>query len=119
LQSGHFKGVGVVGSVMGCTPSKSQSAEPTMAAKPGGLPEEGNAAACVANDPQTVIASQNWDVNKGQAKFVMGKYQMGMSKQDLMGEGASSICRKGVHIETGKDVAIKIYKAAKGGEDLS
>eukprot|EP00442_Polarella_glacialis_P042953 CAMPEP_0115071328 /NCGR_PEP_ID=MMETSP0227-20121206/13608_1 /TAXON_ID=89957 /ORGANISM="Polarella glacialis, Strain CCMP 1383" /LENGTH=50 /DNA_ID=CAMNT_0002457941 /DNA_START=92 /DNA_END=240 /DNA_ORIENTATION=+ len=50
-----------------------------MAAKPGGLPEEGNGAANgAANDPQKAIASQiNEELNNGQPKFVMGKYQMG------------------------------------------
>ncbi|CAK9067076.1 unnamed protein product [Durusdinium trenchii] len=51
----------------------------------------------------------------------MGKYKMGMTKQDLMGEGTSSICRKGVCLETNQEVAIKVYKALKDshkGEDV-
>ncbi|CAE7257301.1 PHKG2 [Symbiodinium natans] len=51
----------------------------------------------------------------------MGKYKMSMSKQDMMGEGTSSICRKGVCMETGTEVAIKVYKALKEthkGEDV-
>lgn len=53
--------------------------------------------------------------------IVMGKYKMSTSKQDLMGEGTSSICRKGVCVETGQEVAIKVYKAPKDpnkGEDV-
>eukprot|EP00435_Cladocopium_sp_Y103_P060696 s396_g22.t1 len=53
--------------------------------------------------------------------IVMGKYKMSTSKQDLMGEGTSSICRKGVCLETGQEVAIKVYKAPKDpnkGEDV-
>ncbi|CAJ1409838.1 unnamed protein product [Effrenium voratum] len=49
---------------------------------------------------------------------VMGKplgaesYRMSMVKSDLLGEGSSSICRKGVDLETGQEVAIKVYKMA-------
>lgn len=48
--------------------------------------------------------------------IVMGKYQMSTSKKDVMGEGTSSICRKGVHLQTGQEVAIKVYKASKEGK---
>jgi len=44
--------------------------------------------------------------------IVMGKYKMSMNKSDLLGEGSSSICRKGTDIETGQEVAIKVYKLA-------
>ncbi|CAE7677317.1 Pak4 [Symbiodinium sp. CCMP2456] len=44
--------------------------------------------------------------------IVMGKYKMSMNKSDLLGEGSSSICRKGVDMETGQEVAIKVYKLA-------
>jgi len=46
---------------------------------------------------------------------VMKKYRMSMMKQDHMGEGTSSICRKGVDMKTGAEVAIKVYKALKEG----
>jgi serine/threonine protein kinase len=38
---------------------------------------------------------------------------MFMDKKDIMGEGSSSICRRGKNIETGEELAIKIYKSAK------
>eukprot|EP00439_Symbiodinium_sp_Y106_P075182 s275_g14.t2 len=44
--------------------------------------------------------------------IVMGKYKMSMNKSDLLGEGSSSICRKGIDMETGQEVAIKVYKLA-------
>jgi len=37
---------------------------------------------------------------------------MGVSKDDIIGEGTSSICRKGIDIHTGESVAIKVYKAS-------
>jgi len=43
-------------------------------------------------------------------KLVMGKYRMHMEDSDIMGEGTSSICRRGTDIETGEPVAIKVYK---------
>jgi len=45
----------------------------------------------------------------------MGKYRMQMSKEDVMGEGTSSICRKATVIQTGLVVAIKVYKTHKEG----
>jgi len=35
---------------------------------------------------------------------------MQMSQQDVMGEGTSSICRRGISIDSGDAVAIKVYK---------
>merc|ERR1719240_1446944 len=35
---------------------------------------------------------------------------MHMSKEDHMGEGTSSICRKGTNTTDGKACAIKVYK---------
>lgn len=46
----------------------------------------------------------------GDFKDVMGKYRMGTKKEDITGEGTSSICRKGTEIATGQEVAIKVYK---------
>jgi len=52
----------------------------------------------------------------GTARIVMKKYRMSMAKEDVMGEGTSSICRKGTNSETGDALAIKIYKnVAKAG----
>jgi serine/threonine protein kinase len=47
--------------------------------------------------------------------LVMGKYEMHNAKEDIMGEGTSSICRRGTDLSTGQDVAIKVYKDQKGG----
>jgi len=41
---------------------------------------------------------------------VLGKYEMYMDKKDHMGEGTSSICRRGKNTSTGEYVAIKVYK---------
>lgn len=50
------------------------------------------------------------------SKTVMGKYTMAMAKDAIMGEGTSSICRRG-NDEKGKEIAIKVYKEqAKGGK---
>jgi serine/threonine protein kinase len=43
-------------------------------------------------------------------RMVMGRYMMGMTDDDFMGEGTSSICRKGIDTQTGKVVAVKVYK---------
>jgi len=42
--------------------------------------------------------------------LVCGRYTMHMLQQDVMGEGSSSICRRGVDTVSGRPVAIKIYK---------
>lgn len=49
-------------------------------------------------------------------KTVMGRYTMGLRKEDILGEGSFSICRKGTDLVTGNAVAIKIYKVQQGGE---
>jgi serine/threonine protein kinase len=52
----------------------------------------------------------------GKTRSVMGKYTMNMTKDAIMGEGTSSICRKGTD-KDGKEIAIKVYKdQAKGGK---
>jgi serine/threonine protein kinase len=49
--------------------------------------------------------------------LVLNKYYMLMGREDIMGEGTSSICRKGVTKDRKKEVAIKVYKEqAKGGK---
>eukprot|EP00930_Biecheleria_cincta_P059873 TRINITY_DN45589_c0_g1_i1.p1 TRINITY_DN45589_c0_g1~~TRINITY_DN45589_c0_g1_i1.p1 ORF type:complete len:701 (-),score=151.00 TRINITY_DN45589_c0_g1_i1:124-2226(-) len=57
--------------------------------------------------------SKGYEANSSKEAIVMGKYRMSTLKQDVMGEGTSSICRKGFVIETGQEVAIKIYKTDK------
>lgn len=47
---------------------------------------------------------------------VMGKYTMNMGKDDMMGEGTSSICRKGTNNKSNEQVAIKVYKSKKEGQ---
>jgi serine/threonine protein kinase len=46
---------------------------------------------------------------------VMGRYAMVMTEDGMLGEGAFSVCRKGIDPETGEAVAIKMYKVQKGG----
>lgn len=46
---------------------------------------------------------------------ILGKYHMLTGKEDIMGKGTSSICRKGREIATGKLVAIKVYKEQSAG----
>jgi len=57
----------------------------------------------------------NLDVTKSSDQIlnVLGKYRMSLRKEDIMGEGTSSICRKATNCETGATVAIKVYKAAR------
>lgn len=47
---------------------------------------------------------------------IMGKYDMDMSQDGLMGAGTSSICRKGTARESGAEVGIKVYKTPKAGK---
>jgi len=64
--------------------------------------------------------AQKADKNTGQAQkkqsgsannpIVMNKYEMFMDKANHMGEGTSSICRRGQNLETKDFVAIKVYK---------
>jgi serine/threonine protein kinase len=42
--------------------------------------------------------------------IMSGKYQIDVSKEGILGEGSFCICRKGLDVETGEDVAIKKYK---------
>lgn len=50
--------------------------------------------------------------------LVLDKYYMLMSKDDIMGEGTSSICRKGVTKDRKQEVAIKVYKEQAKGAKL-
>lgn len=49
----------------------------------------------------------------------MGRYRMGTSDEDHMGEGTSSVCWRGVDTQSNAPVAIKIYKAQQGGGSIS
>lgn len=48
-----------------------------------------------------------------EGRKVMGKYFLMTSTNDVMGEGTSSICRRGRDLQTGAAVAIKLYKTKK------
>eukprot|EP00927_Polykrikos_kofoidii_P065043 TRINITY_DN6083_c0_g1_i2.p1 TRINITY_DN6083_c0_g1~~TRINITY_DN6083_c0_g1_i2.p1 ORF type:complete len:646 (+),score=116.77 TRINITY_DN6083_c0_g1_i2:65-2002(+) len=50
---------------------------------------------------------------------VMHKYLMSMKECDITGEGSSSICRKGIVIETNMPVAIKTYKDSRRNASVS
>lgn len=41
----------------------------------------------------------------------MGRYQMGTGKDDILGEGTSSVCYSALDVRTGNTVAIKVYKS--------
>lgn len=58
---------------------------------------------------------KNAPVMIGEDRAVMGRYRMHMGKDDVMGEGTSSICRKGT-ANTGQPVAIKFYKERKSSK---
>lgn len=78
---------------------KEKSSKPNVTSKQSNKPN-GDPFARAASEGKTVIT-------------VMGKYTMSMAKEDLMGEGTSSICRKGTNNDTKETVAIKVYKATK------
>jgi len=48
-------------------------------------------------------------------KPVMKTYLMGMLDEDILGEGATSIVRRGVHVVSGEEVAIKMSRASRHG----
>eukprot|EP00419_Tripos_fusus_P033457 CAMPEP_0172779106 /NCGR_PEP_ID=MMETSP1074-20121228/202252_1 /TAXON_ID=2916 /ORGANISM="Ceratium fusus, Strain PA161109" /LENGTH=365 /DNA_ID=CAMNT_0013616061 /DNA_START=179 /DNA_END=1272 /DNA_ORIENTATION=- len=48
-------------------------------------------------------------------RTVMNKYSMFMERADMLGEGTSSICRRGQSLSTGELVAIKVYKEQSSG----
>lgn len=68
--------------------------------------------------PEPAVAKNGATAPKdvdGERSVMGGKYKMLLNKEDTMGEGTSSICRKGINVSTGADVAIKVYKGQKGG----
>jgi len=48
--------------------------------------------------------------------IVLGKYELCMGKDDILGEGSFCTARKGICRETDKYVAIKLYKKTKRGD---
>jgi len=82
---------------MGCGGSKPPAAGAKNAQKKGGKEAEKKPA------------------NSNEPRVVLGKYKLPGGREDIMGKGTSSICRKGVEIATGKQVAIKLYKEQQSG----
>lgn len=56
------------------------------------------------------------DPKENRKLVLMGKYEIDLSENGIIGKGASSICRKGRIVKTGKPVAIKVYKVGKSEE---
>uniref|UniRef100_A0A7S1APJ8 Protein kinase domain-containing protein n=1 Tax=Noctiluca scintillans TaxID=2966 RepID=A0A7S1APJ8_NOCSC len=50
------------------------------------------------------------DVQCGTSVVVMGRYLMGLRREDVLGHGHSSIVRRAVQLDTSVEVAIKIYR---------
>jgi len=48
--------------------------------------------------------------------LILGRYLMSRRREDILGEGTFSVCRKGIDIETGEGVAIKVYKEHGDGD---
>jgi len=78
---------------------------------------------CSSSDEQVQRILQENPSNMQQIKVgpksmthtVMRQYTMFMAKTDIMGEGSSSICRRGENALTGEPVAIKVYKEQSSG----
>jgi len=49
--------------------------------------------------------------------LILGRYVMGLRRKDILGRGSFAVCRKGVDTETGRPVAIKIYKTQDDTHD--
>jgi serine/threonine protein kinase len=91
---------------MGCSGGKNAEAKEPKASSGGG----GGAQA--GSTPVKTGGSKGIQMTPdGSARIVMKKYRMSMAKDDVMGEGTSSICRKGTNADTGEQLAIKIYKS--------
>lgn len=83
----------------------------------GGCLSSKPAAQATPSEKVSKAESQGSDASpKGVAadkdQIVMGKYKIPSTKKSFMGEGATSICSKGVDIETQDPVAVKVYKEA-------
>eukprot|EP00927_Polykrikos_kofoidii_P034020 TRINITY_DN28863_c0_g1_i1.p1 TRINITY_DN28863_c0_g1~~TRINITY_DN28863_c0_g1_i1.p1 ORF type:complete len:657 (+),score=131.05 TRINITY_DN28863_c0_g1_i1:104-2074(+) len=68
---------------------------------------------CVSPPPkeQSGFPGAGTDAHYENNGLIMGKYDMGTSAEDVMGEGTSSICRVATDTTaSGKKVAIKVYK---------
>jgi serine/threonine protein kinase len=101
---------------MGCGGSSNKGAEPQSRAQPGAPKSQkqessGNVASKKRPDQKIEMTPD------GKERIVMIKYRMSMDKEAVMGEGTSSICRKGTNSETGAAVAIKVYKESAKKDD--
>lgn len=98
---------------MGCGGSKAADTKDTSKAS-AGKAEDGSAASAKGGSKKK--SDQKIQMTPdGKQRIVMKKYRMSMDKEAIMGEGTSSICRKGTNEETQAQVAIKVYKDTKGG----
>lgn len=113
---------------MGCGGSK--AAAPAAKAA-GDKPQASQGAGAKANEKTPSDGGKSDGKSKGKqaiqntpdgkARIVMGKYRMNNEKEAIMGEGTSSICRKGTNNDTAAVVAIKVYKEvakSKGSDDV-
>lgn len=66
-----------------------------------------------------ILTRQDEETEAEQWKDVMGKYQMDMSEDGILGQGSFCICRKGRVVETGELVAIKVYKSLRSSSSES
>lgn len=101
---------------MGCSSSAAKQAAPQLQPQPLPSPaaksqQDASLAAFCRSPSINGPCSPSVGDLKGNI-VVLGKYRMGLSEEDIMGEGTSSICRKGTDIATGEPVAIKVYKAS-------
>jgi len=101
---------------MGCSSSAAKQAAPQLQPQPLPSPaaksQQDASLAAFCRSP-SINGSRSPSVGDLKGNIVvLGKYRMGLSEEDIMGEGTSSICRKGTDIATGEPVAIKVYKAS-------
>jgi len=48
------------------------------------------------------------------SQLILGRYRMSGEPGAVVGEGSSSVCRRGIDTLTGEEVAIKVYKPSAG-----
>jgi len=97
---------------MGCSSGKSAEQPQAKASSGGTAGGDSGKKSSTSNNGNVGIRN----TADGSARIVMKKYEMELSKESVMGEGTSSICRKGKNSETQQPLAIKVYKTqAKAG----
>jgi len=85
---------------MGCGGSKAEEGGPQKSGSGSGAKKSGG---------EAVGTNTNYSVAPGN-RIVLGKYELFMGKDGILGEGSFCTCRRGVNKETGHEVAIKTYK---------